>query len=132
MLFLQQKTKRGEKCTLLHKILLVFWGNITILSHIGNDSVFAETFAFQKNIMLNQKLLYLSSRSTREKLLAYLSDQAKIAKSESFTIPFSRQELADFLCVERSAMSCEISKLTKECIIATKKESFILYGRSQK
>ncbi len=83
-----------------------------------------------KNIMLNRKLLYLSFRSTREKLLSYLSDQAEIGKSEKFMIPFSRQELADFLCVDRSAMSCEISKLQKEGILETNKNEFILFSKN--
>lgn len=51
----------------------------------------------------------MSEKTTRDKLMAYLSDQAKQNHSDTFTIPFNRQALADYLGVERSAMSAEIS-----------------------
>ena len=71
----------------------------------------------RKNLMLNEKIRYMSKKTTREKLLAYLADQAKNAESAEFTIPFDRQALADYLGVERSAMSAEISKLRKDRIL---------------
>ncbi len=88
------------------------------------------TIVASKNVILNQKVEIISRRSTREKLIAYLSAQAQRAGSNSFTIPFSRQDLADFLCVERSAMSAEISRLQKDGMIKTSKNKFeLLYGR---
>ncbi len=80
----------------------------------------------EKNRMLNQKIRYLSKRTTREKLLAYLSDQAKAAGSRTFTIPFRRQELADFLCVERSAMSAQLGQLRREGVLDFDKSTFRL------
>lgn len=80
----------------------------------------------RKNMMLNQKLQYLSKKTTREKLLAYLHDQAALHQSSSFYIPFDRQALADYLCVERSAMSAELSKMQKEGLLTTKKNHFEL------
>lgn len=80
----------------------------------------------RKNLYLNQKLSYASKRTTREKLLAYLSDQAQKNHSNQFVIPFNRQGLADFLGVERSAMSAELGKLVKEGILETKKNRFRL------
>ena len=71
----------------------------------------------RKNLMLNEKIRYMSQKTTREKLLAYLADQAKAADSPEFTIPFDRQALADYLGVERSAMAAEISKLRKDKIL---------------
>lgn len=65
----------------------------------------------QKNLALNQKIHFMSRRTTREKVMAYLLEQAKRHGSDRFTIPFDRQALADYLGVERSAMSTEISKL---------------------
>ena len=62
-----------------------------------------------KNLALNEKLLHVSRRSTKEKLLSYLSDEARKAGSSEFDIPFSRQELADYIGVDRSAMSAELS-----------------------
>lgn len=80
----------------------------------------------QKNVTLNHKIRYLSMRSTREKLLAYLSDQAVAAGGRTFTIPFSRQELADFLCVERSAMSAQLSRLKQEGLLDYTRNRFRL------
>lgn len=79
-----------------------------------------------KNISFHQKIEITSKRSTREKLLAYLNLQAKKSNSKSFDIPFNRQELADYLEVERSGLSMEISKLKKEGIIKNKKNHFLI------
>lgn len=78
----------------------------------------------RKNMMLSEKIRYMSRKTTREKLLAYLSDQAKQADGPEFTIPFDRQALADYLGVERSAMSAEISKLRRDGIIETQGSMF--------
>lgn len=80
----------------------------------------------QKNILLNRKLHYISRKTTTEKLMAYLKDQAKEHRSLEFTIPYNRQELADYLGVERSAMSAEISKLQKEGVLETNRSHFRL------
>lgn len=80
----------------------------------------------EKALFLNQKIDLLSKRTTREKLLAYLSSQAKQSGRSSFTIPFNRQELADFLCVERSAMSAELSRMRRDGLIDCKKNHFHL------
>ena len=74
----------------------------------------------QHNLSLNSKIQVMSQKTTKEKLMAYLSQQAKRTGSEEFTIPFDRQALADFLGVERSAMSAELGKLRKEGILDTK------------
>lgn len=66
-----------------------------------------------KTILLNQKIEHISKRTTQEKLLAYLFDQSKRSGSHEFDIPFNRQELADYLCVDRSAMSNELCKLQR-------------------
>lgn len=79
-----------------------------------------------KNMILNQKIEVTSKRSTREKLMTYLLQQAKMQKSEHFTIPYNRQELADFLEVDRSGLSAEISKLRKEHILTCRKNEFTL------
>ena len=79
-----------------------------------------------KNILFNQKAEITSKRTTREKLLAYLEQQAKINNSNSFSIPFDRQELADYLEVDRSGLSAEISKLRKEGLLECKKSNFRL------
>lgn len=80
----------------------------------------------QKNLALSQKIRYMSQKTTREKIMAFLLDQAKQQKSHEFVIPYDRQALADYLGVERSAMSAEISKLKKSGEIDTKGAWFCL------
>lgn len=80
----------------------------------------------QKNLTLSQKIRYMSQKTTREKIMAFLLDQAKQQKSHEFVIPYDRQALADYLGVERSAMSAEISKLRKSGEIDTKGAWFCL------
>ncbi len=79
-----------------------------------------------KNLMFHQKLEITSKRSTREKLLTYLDAQAKKAGSSSFEIPFDRQALADYLEVDRSGLSAEISRLRKEGVLTSSKNRFEL------
>ena len=80
-----------------------------------------------KNKMLTQKLQHMSQRTTREKLLSYLSEQSLKAGSPSFTIPFNRQQLADFLAVDRSAMSNELGKMRDEGLLQFDRSHFVLY-----
>lgn len=79
-----------------------------------------------KNLMLHQKIDVTSKRTTREKLMAYLSWQAVKNGSRSFDIPFDRQALADYLEVDRSGLSVEISKLRREGVLECEKNSFKL------
>lgn len=80
----------------------------------------------EKNRKLVQKLGHMSKRSTREKLISYLSEEAKRHNSSSFTIPFNRQQLADFLSVDRSAMSNELCKMRDEGLLEFEKNQFKL------
>ena len=80
----------------------------------------------EKNRKLVRKLGYMSQRTTREKLIAYLSEEAKRHNSGSFSIPFNRQQLADFLSVDRSAMSNELCRLRNEGLIEFEKNRFRL------
>lgn len=84
-----------------------------------------------KNRTLTSKLGYLSQRTTRGKLMAYLSDQSVRYGSSSFDIPFNRQQLADFLSVDRSAMSKELGRLKNENILDFSKNHFILKEKHQ-
>lgn len=80
----------------------------------------------QSNLQLNQKIEILSKRTTREKVMAYLMSEAKIQGSDSFSIPYDRQELADYLGVERSAMSAVIGKLRDDGYIQVNRRQFHL------
>ena len=75
-----------------------------------------------KNVFYHQKMEITSQRTTREKLLAFLTYQAKKAGSSSFDIEFDRQELADYLQVDRTGLSAEIGKLKKEGMIKNNKK----------
>lgn len=79
-----------------------------------------------KNRGLVQKLGHMSKRTTKEKLLSYLSEQAKKHKSAAFDVPFNRQQLADFLSVDRSAMSNELCKLRDEGLLSFSRNHFVL------
>ena len=80
----------------------------------------------EKNRQLVQKLGHMAKRSTREKLMSYLSEEAKRQGSSVVTIPFNRQQLADFLSVDRSAMSNELGKMRDEGLIEFEKNRFTL------
>lgn len=79
-----------------------------------------------KNIMFHQKIEVTSKRTTREKLMTYLLLRAKQTGSRSFEIPFDRQELADYLGVDRSGLSAEISRLRREGVLKSRKNRFEL------
>lgn len=82
--------------------------------------------SLKKNILFTEKLEYISKKSIREKLLSFFSAEAQKNKSNSFFIKFDRQELADYLFVERSALSRELSSMKKDGLIEYKKNYFIL------
>ena len=104
-----------------------------ILQTCSNNCGFHQTLIFNlmkdlalKTILFHQRVEITSKRTTREKLLAYLNMQGQKAGRNSFEIPFDRQELADFLAVDRSGLSVEIGKLKKEGIIEVEKNRFTL------
>ena len=80
----------------------------------------------QKNLTLSRKIFHTAPKTIRGRLLSYLSDQAVRAGSRSFTIPFDRQQLADYLGVERSALSHELGKMRREGLLRFRKNFFQL------
>ncbi len=81
----------------------------------------------RRNVMLTQKVEHMAQKTTREKLLSYLSGEAQRAGSDAFFIPYNRQELADYLSVDRSAMSTELGKLQREGVLKFNKNKFQLF-----
>ncbi len=79
-----------------------------------------------KNLQLNEKLQLIAGRTLRERVLNYLSSQAQKSDSADFFIPFNRQQLADYLAVDRSALSAVLSKLQAEGILDFHKNRFSL------
>ena len=150
------------------------WGNCTVLSHVGQNQYFAETYALlgevllvdvraneecrilfcnirnllddskksspwkekllkniliissQKNLVLSGRSFYTSSKSCRGRLLSYLNAIALQSDSREFDIPFNRQQLADYLNLERTNMSKELSRMQDEGLIEYKKSHFRL------
>ncbi len=83
----------------------------------------------QKNLALSRKIFHTSSKTIRGRLLSYLSDQAVRSGSSTFTIPFNRQQLADYLNVDRSAMSNELGKMQRDNLLRVEKNRFQLLER---
>ena len=83
-----------------------------------------------KNMLLSQKLNCVSRKTTAEKLLAFLSDQARQQHATAFTIPYNRQALADYLGVERSALSAVIGALQRQGVLEAKGSFFRLPGHN--
>lgn len=113
------------------KVLLMDCRRIT--TSCTNACVFHNRMIFNllrmvatKNLVFDQKIQVTSQRTTREKLMSYLLNQAKLQGSSSFTIPYDRQGLADYLEVDRSGLSAEISKLRKEGILQSERNHFVL------
>ena len=80
----------------------------------------------EKNFMLSRKIINTSAKSIRGRLISFLSEQEIKNESREFVIPFDRQALADYLQVDRSAMSAELSKMKKEGILDYKKNHFVI------
>lgn len=83
-----------------------------------------------KNLRFNEKISHITQRTTRAKILSYLSAESLRWGVSSFSIPFNRQQLADYLSVDRSALSAELSKLQKEGILRYHKNSFTLLKKN--
>lgn len=79
-----------------------------------------------KNLSLTRKINDISPKTIRERLISYLSFQSQLNGSREFFIPFNRQQLADYLCVDRSALSNEISKMQHDGLIISEKNKFLI------
>lgn len=80
----------------------------------------------QKNLILMKKIQHISQKTIREKLISYLSNEAFKNKSDTFTVSLNRQQMAEYLSADRSALSAELSKMQKERIIEYSKNKFRL------
>ncbi len=83
----------------------------------------------EENLRLTQKIEHTMKRTIREKLLSYLSSQAAHAKSRTFVIPFNRQQLADYLSVDRSALSAELGRMREDGLLEFERSRFTLKGK---
>lgn len=113
-----------EEC----RILFVPAGGLLLTSELPLMGRIRENFIrllAEKNVMLSAKLECVSKRTVREKVMTFLSMQAA-RRGREFDIPFDRQQMADYLCTDRSALSAELSRLKKEGIIDFRKNHFVL------
>lgn len=121
----------AEECTALHFDLQKHVeAKPCCMVHIERIRANLARCLAQMNAQLIDRMSILANRSTREKVMAYLSRQAELNGSATFDIPYSRQELADALYVERSALSHELGKLQKEGRISFSRRSFTLHKTS--
>ena len=151
------------------------WGNRTIISHVGQGQVFAETYALlenepmlvdvtasedcrvfflrsgriqslknslepwalkyitnlltismHKNLILSGRSFHTAPKTIRGRVMAYLNSVSLQKHSREFDIPFDRQQLADYLNLERSALSKELGKMQKDKLIFCKKKHFLI------
>ena len=126
---------RGKACVIQEN----FWGHQEHIYHIKEGELFGQSYTrfihnmlrlvSEHNVKLENKLEHVCRRTTREKLLSYLSEQAMAKGGRDFDIPHNRQELAEYLCVDRSAMSSELSKMRAEGILDFQKNHFVLHDR---
>ena len=129
--FALSKSKVSEVCVVAaEESNILFLDAAKILmckSEVAHKLIKNLVFALAgKNLRLNDKLTHMSKPTTREKLLSYLSAESQKQKSSTFEIPFDREQLADYLAVERSAMSRELSKLRCDGYIQYTKNRFTL------
>ncbi len=85
--------------------------------------------SMQKNLILSNRIFCTTPKTIRERLLIYLTAQAMRANSTVFEIPFDRQQMADYLNLDRSALSKELGKMKKEGILEFHKNQFILHKK---
>jgi len=112
----------------------IFFINVNAIMHTCNKNcsfhnVLINNFISllaKKNILLSSKMENVTKRNTKEKIMSYLSSYSKLIEQNEFSIPFDRQQFADYLCVDRSALSSELSKLKAKKLIDFKKNHFIL------
>ena len=130
------------------------WGNRNIISKAGVGQTFAAAYACapgsvlnvsvvaetavtvlylnmlgelaEKNLRFSEKLTHMGQRTTRAKLMSYFSAEAQRLGKYEFDIPFSRQQLADYLAVERSGLSLELGKMRDEGLLDFHKNHFVL------
>ncbi len=101
----------------------------TCSTNVGCQSLVIENLlaiVAERNLLYERKCGHLSHRTTREKLLSFLSEQSAEQNNAEITIPFNRQELADYLSVDRSAMSAELSRMQADGLLRYEKSRFRL------
>lgn len=124
--------RANEDCRVL------FLRTASLMKHLAHEERWAAQLAgrllvnaAQKNLMLSRRSFFIAPKSIRQRVMAYLNAEAIQHRSRTFDIPFSRQQLADYLNVERTALSKELGKMQKEGYIAFRKSHFTILVSSE-
>lgn len=88
------------------------------------------TISTQKNLLLSNRSFHTAPKTIRGRVMAYLNSVSVKKQRREFDIPFDRQQLADYLNLERSALSKELGKMQREGMISVKKNHFIIHGEN--
>lgn len=83
----------------------------------------------QKNLTLANRIFCTTPKGTRGRILTYLSGQAAKNGSMTFQIPFDRQQMADYLNLDRSALSKELGRMREEGLLTFRKNTFTLHQK---
>ena len=83
-----------------------------------------------KNLMLTKKMDIITPKSLRERVMVYLSQESVKQGSRTITVPFNRQQMADYLSVDRSALSAELSRMQRDGVISYEKNRFTIQSLS--
>ncbi len=98
--------------------------------HHQRLSLNMHTVLAQKNLALSERIFNVTPKTIRGKVISYLSSVSQKKGSNEFDIPFNRQQLADYLGVDRSALSSELSRMQDEGLIETRRSHFVLHEGS--
>ena len=79
-----------------------------------------------KNLMLTKKMDIITPKSLRERVMVYLSQESVKQGCRTVTVPFNRQQMADYLSVDRSALSAELSRMQRDGVISYEKNRFTI------
>ncbi|WP_100065565.1 Crp/Fnr family transcriptional regulator [Miniphocaeibacter massiliensis] len=120
------KNTKAPASTFIVENSTVIWLNFDVLKKDYNKKFIFNLLQLlsKKNLYLNERLRTVSRRTLREKILTYLDGQRKKNNSNKFNVPLNRNEMADFLLVDRASLSRELSKLQKEGFIKFSKNNF--------
>ena len=120
-------------CTVLFRLKIITSGETKISSALPRPEKFLRALIMvrlrisaRKNLLLSRRILHTSSKKIRGRLLSYLSHQAELQGSRYIDIPLNRQQLADYLSLDRSALSKELAKMKQDGLLDYHKNSFVL------
>ncbi len=101
---------------------------ISLHSDKGGTKLIKNLFEIisKKNVALEYRMNFLEKKTTREKILAYLNAETEKTGAQTVLIPFSREEMASYLCADRSALSRELSRLHDEGVLEYRKNEFTI------